>query len=88
MVFPKASLQVEKACAFTRLAVIVESVREFRKTFERKFIFKEVEKGEFRKMKSKKRKIQPTPYFCPDAETDIPETLQDYRTEIQAYFSE
>lgn len=87
MVFSKAGSKVEKACIFTHIAVTVESVREFRETFKRKSILKENEKGELRKHKGKSKK-EPTPFFCPDAERDIPKTLQEYSEDIQAYFNE
>lgn len=80
---------VEKVCAVTHIAVTVESVREFRQVFNRKLVQKQVDKEELKKPPQKgkvKREIKPQ--FCPDAETDIPQSLQEYSKEINAFFAE
>lgn len=77
---------VEKACVLTHIAVMVESVREFRETFKRKILLKESEKVEIKK-KGKSKK-PPVEVFCPDAETDIPKVLQEFTSEIKEYYDE
>lgn len=87
MIFPKVATSVEQACTLTHIAVTVESVRELRNTFKTKYLLKQTEKGELKKQRGRKKK-EPSILFCPDAEMDIPYTLKEYSSEINAYFSE
>lgn len=91
MVVTKVALKrgVEKACAITHIAVTVESVRELRELFKKKLNQKKVDKEEAKKPPPKgKPKPAPKPQFCPDAEMDIPQPLQEYAKEIKEYFNE
>lgn len=91
MVFSKVVIKtgVERVCAATHIAVTVESVRELRELFIKKLIQKKLDKEELKKPPQKgkvKREVQPQ--FCPDAEMDIPEPLQEFASEIKEYFDE
>lgn len=90
MFFTRAALKrgIEKAFAFTHIAVTVESVREFRTVFSRKLMQKKIDQEDLKKVGKAKITRVIEPQFVPDAETDIPKPLEEFKCEIAAYYDE